>query len=216
MNENFRDFLSEVMPIQFKEPLAETLGAFTDAETILEYSFIDAIKMAGHVCPTVTGAYLCCQKAVKSLYPDKIPVRGEIGITVYGEADEGVFGVIGHVLSLLTGAAPQTGFRGLGHRFRRKDLLNFIPEKIDEEALCFEFKRLDNKNKVLIKFYPQRVPFSVEKSERMGELLEKVLWEAAKDKEKEEFQDLWMEKVKLMIIEKKEIQKWLQLEERSD
>jgi hypothetical protein len=58
------------------------------------------------------------------------------------------------------------------------------------------------------------VPFSLEKKERLQELLEKVIWEAAKEKEKKEFQNLWMENVKLMLVEKKDIQKWLKLEER--
>ena len=62
-------------------------------------------------------------------------------VTVYGEPDEGVYGVMAQVFGFLTGAAPVTGFRGLGHRFKRKDLLKFNPEKIAPEAMCFEFRR---------------------------------------------------------------------------
>ncbi len=172
MSDTFRDFLKEVRPIQFKEPLAETLGVFKEEGATLEYTFIDVVKLAGHACPTIAGAYLACQKALETLYPDEIPVRGEISVTVYGEPDEGTYGVMAQVFSFLTGAAPDTGFRGLGHKFKRKDLLKFIPDKIDSQAMCFEFKRLDNDKTVLVKFYPQEIPFPEGKSKRMTELLE--------------------------------------------
>lgn len=214
MSDIFRDFLKEVRPILFKEPLAETLGAFKEEGATLEYTFIDAVKMAGHACPTVAGAYLSCQKALERLYLDETPVRGEISITVYGEPDEGVYGVIAQVFSFLTGAAPASGFRSLGHKFKRKDLLQFIPDKIDSQAMCFEFRRLDNGKAVLVKFYPRQIPFSAEKAKRLTELLEKVIWEAAKEKEKREFQELWMGRVRDMLLEEKGIDRWLKLEDR--
>ena len=214
MSDTFRDFLKEVRPIKFKEPLAETLGAVKEKDATLEYTFVDAVKMAGHACPTIAGAYLSCQKALERLYPDETPVRGEISITVYGEPDEGVYGVMAQVFSFLTGAAPSTGFRGLGHKFKRKDLLQFIPDKIDSQAMCFEFRRLDSGKAVLVKFYPREVPFSAEKAKRLGELLEKVIWEAAKEEEKREFQELWMGRVKDMLLAEKGIDRWLKLEER--
>ena len=215
MSNMLADFLSEVKPIRFKEPLAETLGALKGEGPTLEYTFIDTVKMAGHACPTVAGAYLSCQKALEALYPDEIPVRGDVAITVYGEPDEGVYGVMSQVFSFLTGAAPASGFRGLGHKFNRKDLLKFSPEKIDPQAMCFEFRRLDNGKAVLVKFYPQQIPFPEEKAKRLGELLEEVIWEAAKDEARKEFQELWMEKVKVMLLEAKEIDSWLRIEERS-
>lgn len=214
MSDIFRDFLAEVRPIRFKEPLAETLGAFRDEGPVLEYSFVDVVKMAGHACPTVAGAYLSCKKALEALYLDEIPVRGEISITVYGEPDEGVYGVMAQVFSFLTGAAPASGFRGLGHKFKRKDLLKFSPGKIDSQAMCFEFKRLDSGKAVLVKFYPRQIPFPADRAQRMSELMEKVIWEAARDDEKREFQELWMGRVKDMLLEEKEIDSWLKTEER--
>ena len=216
MSDIFRDFLKEVRPIRFKEPLAETLGAFKSEGAVLEYTFIDAVKMAGHACPTVAGAYLCCQKALEALYADEIPVRGEISITVYGEPDEGVFGVMAQVFSFLTGAAPASGFRGLGHKFKRKDLLKFNPGEIDSQAMCFEFKRLDSGKAVLIKFYPRQIPFSEDKAKRLGELLEKVIWEAARDDEKREFQELWMGRVRDMLLAAKDIDRWLKTEVKEE
>jgi hypothetical protein len=125
----FRDLFKAVEPIRFKEPFAETLGAFKQIDAVVDYTFIDVVKLAGHVCPATAGAYLCCQKALKQLYPDEIPVRGDITVTIHGQPHEGVYGVISQIFSFLTGAAPDTGFKGLGPRFRRKDLLKFSPKK---------------------------------------------------------------------------------------
>jgi hypothetical protein len=210
----FRDLFREIEPIRFKEPFAATLGIFKNEDAVLDYTFIDVVKMAGHACPTTAGAYLCCQEALKKLYPNEMPVRGDISITVKGEQDEGVFGVISQVFSFLTGAAPATGFRGLGHKFRRKDLLKFSPEKVESGALCFEFKRLENGKAILVEFYPNKIPFAEEKAKRLGELLEKVIWEAAKEDERREFQDLWIEKVGDMILERKGINNWLKIKEK--
>ncbi len=211
---NFRQFLTAAEPIRFRDPFAETLGVFRGEDTVLEYTFVDVVKMAGHACPTTAGAYVCCQQAMKALYPGEIPVRGDIAITIYGEPDESVYGVISQVFCLLTGAAPATGFRGLGHKFKRKDLLKFDPEKIESEGFCFEFKRSDTGQVVLVKFYPHKIPFAEEKSQRLAVLLEKVIWEAAKKDERREFQDLWMAKVEDMLVKKNDIGKWLTIEKR--
>jgi len=211
--DRFRAFLLDSEPIRFKDPLAETLGVFKRENAVLEYTFLDVVKLAGHACPTTAAAYLCCQKALIGLYSDEIPTRGEIAITVYGEPDEGVYGVISQIFTLLTGAASATGFRGLGPKFKRKDLLKFSPEKIDPGAQCFKFQRLDNKKTVTVKLYPDKIPFSAEKAKRLQALIPKVIWEAAKKDERIEFQDLWMEKVRDMLVEKKDMDKWIKIEE---
>ncbi len=109
----FQEFFYQVPPIRMREPLAEALGAFKNRNPVLEYRFADLVKMAGHACPIIAGAFLSCQAALEALYPDAVPVRGEIGVTVFGAMDEGVNGVIGQAFSFITGAAPTSGFRGL-------------------------------------------------------------------------------------------------------
>ncbi|MFC2161803.1 hypothetical protein ACFLRW_00950 [Acidobacteriota bacterium] len=212
MSNIFRDFFYAIKPIKFKEPLAETLGAFKEDDAVLEFTFIETVKMAGHACPTVTGAYMICQEALEALYPDEIPTRGNIAITVFGEPDEGVNGVIGQVFSFLTGAAPESGFKGLAHKFKRKDLLQFSPHKLDPEALCVEFNRLDNKAGTLVKFYPQRIPYPAEKAMKLSSLMKKVLFDQADETEKKELQDLFIGKVRVMLVERKDIENWLKLE----
>lgn len=212
MTEFFRDFFKEIEPIRLKEPLAQTLGAFKEKDAVLEYSFIDTVKMAGHACPTVSAAYVACKKALEALYPGEIPTRGEISVTVYGEPDEGVYGVMAQVFSFITGACPQTGFKGLSYKFKRKDLLNFNSEKICPEAMCFLFRRADKEEKVLLKIYPRRMPSLEGREQQMGGLLEKIIWEAAKDEELVEFQNLWIEKVRKTALEEEKIDDWLVVE----
>lgn len=208
----FRDFFQDIDPIRFREPLAESLGAFQSGGAVLEYMITDVFKMAGHACPTVSGAFLICAEAMKALYPDSCAVRGEIGVSVHGEPDEGVYGVMGQVMTYLTGAAPLTGFKGLGHRFKRKDLLRYAPVSQKPSGLAFTFERLDTGAKVRVQFMPALVPFPEEKSRQLGELLEKVIWEAATKEDLRRFQDLWMEKIRMMLVEQKGIERWLSIQ----
>jgi hypothetical protein len=221
-DEAFLPFLRQVEPIMMREPLAAVLGAFTDPEApggdTLEYRFTDAVKMAGHCCPTVSGAYLICLLALKELYVGETPVRGEIAVTAYGGADEAVYGVMSQVISLITGAAAATGFKGLAGRFVRKGLLDFSTEKPDPAAMAFQFRRMDpgaaDGASVLAKFLPWAVPFPEGKSRRSGELLPGVAAGTATPDETREFRDLWMEKIHAMLIERREIGNWLKIEKR--
>jgi hypothetical protein len=212
----FKPIISSVPSLRLREPLAQTLGAFQQEDAIVEYTFAETVKMAGHACPTVSGAWIVCVKALEALYPGEIPVRGEIEVTVFGEPDEGVYGVMAQVISFITGAAPVSGFKGLGHKFRRKDLLRYSKSKPDHEALCFQFRRVDHNRSVFIKYFPRRVPFSQEKAVRLGELMEKVIWEATLPGELAEFQDLWMEKVNIIVHKHTDIDDWLKIEERKE
>lgn len=211
-NGQFRDFFYQVRPIRLKEPLAETLGAFQQENTLLEFSYIDAVKAAGHACPTVTGAFLCCQESLAALYEGEAAVRGEIAITLYGTPDEGALGVMAQVFTYLTGAAPDTGFKGLGPRFKRRGLLKFDPEKIDKEAICCRFERLDTGRSVIVKFFPWLIPFPGEKAKQLATLMQQVVTGEADDEARNKFQSLWMEKIQAMIIEHKEIGNWLKVE----
>ena len=207
---HIRNFMNDVPTIKLREPLAGMLGAFEDSDDIFEYSFIDTVKMAGHSCPTVSAVYIGCMNTLKELYHDSVPVRGEISVTVYGDAEEGVYGVIAQVFSFITGASAETGFKGLGPKFNRKDLLKFSLEFQDPHAMCFEFGRLDNENKVLLKINHGGLPSIGIKEERMRELLNKTLMAAAGKEEIREFQELWTEKVE-KIVNQENIEDWISL-----
>lgn len=212
-DEIFREFFSEVRPVRLIEPLAGLLGAFRGEDEILEFTYADVVKAAGHACPTVSGAFLACQAALDSLYPDGVPLRGGIAVTVYGEPDEGALGVMAQVFSYITGAVAETGFKGLGGRFTRKDLLRF--EKADPacDEPCFRFERLDTGAAVMVKFYPWLVSLPEKAGKRLAALMGPVVAGEASDEERHEFQELWLEKIRGMVIDHKEIETWLKVEE---
>lgn len=208
----FTDLIRRSGSIRMREPLARTLGALSGDNDVVEYGYSDVVKLTGHACPTTAGAFLICKKALEKLYPGEIPVRGEISVRVHGEPDEGAFGVMAQVFTLITGAAGRTGFKGLGSEFRRKDLLRYVNDSARQNGRTVEFERKDNGSKVLARFRPENIPFPPSKGQRTGKLLQKIVWGAAKEDEKEEFRRLWSEKIEIILIEEKGIQDWLEIE----
>src|SRR5574340_1822296 len=116
-------FFDAAPAITVVDPLAETLGAAEGG--VIEYRYVDAVKLAGHSCPTVAGAWLMTRKALASLYGDELPVRGMIKAEFRDGQADGVTGVIANVVGLLTGAAQSGGFKGIGGKFDRRNLLHF-------------------------------------------------------------------------------------------
>jgi hypothetical protein len=211
-NESFIEFFSEVRPIRLREPLAEMLGAFQGENDILEFGFSDAAKSAGHACPTVSGAYLCCQLALDALYPDEVPIRGNIAIIAYGESGKGALGVMAQVMTYITGAATETGFKGIGGRFARKGLLKFEAAEPGCEEPCFRFERVDTGAAVMVRFYPWLVPFPEDSGKRLAALMGPVVAGEAGDEDRREFQRFWQEKIRGMVVDRKEIGTWLKVE----
>lgn len=187
-------FYADVEPIKLREPLAEFLGAVDTGEEFI-FTYADAVKLAGHSCPAVSGAYKTTQKALKALYGNEIPVRGEISVKVLGDVDNGANGPISQVISLITGAAPETGFAGLGQRFGRKNKLVFDEE--NEEPNAFVFTRDDTKKSVKVIYHPERIP----QDKDMGELFTKCIVNTADEKQKEKFKDMWQRRVKTVLLE---------------
>ncbi len=211
----FTDGLRDVAPLRLIEPLARTLGAFDGDSAVIEYSYVDVVKMAGHACPTTAMAYECCRHALGRLYPGGIPVRGEITVTIHGEPDDGVYGVIGQVFSLITGAAAETGFKGLATFFKRKDLLTYDPSADDGSGnMTCRFARMDNGTAVRCRVLSDRMPSpSPENGRRLGILIKKVLWDAAKENEIQEFRALWRHNVVAVLESSKQDPPWLVIEE---
>jgi hypothetical protein len=109
---SFPEFFARIPGITLRDPLAELLGATEGG--LIDYRFADAVKLAGHSCPTVAGAWLMTVRALRALYGDETPQRGQISVALSESIDRGVAGVIGSVAGLLTGAAGIGGFKGLG------------------------------------------------------------------------------------------------------
>lgn len=187
-------FYADAEPIKLREPLAEFLGAVNDGEEFV-FTYQDAVKLAGHSCPAVSGAYKVTQKALRHLYGDETPVRGEISVRVLGGVDNGANGPIAQVIGLITGAATETGFAGLGQRFGRKGKLIF--DEDNEEPNTFIFVRDDNKKEVKVSYHPEKIPFNDE----MSELFTKCIVGTATRKQEEEFKRMWQERVRIVLFE---------------
>ena len=123
MNAGMPHFFDRMPSIAVRDPLAQFLGATEGGR--LEYCYADAVKLTGHSCPTVAGAYLATLEALRELYPGALPERGGIRVELRARVDEGVAGVVASVAALLTGAAGEGGFKGIAGRFERRGLLSF-------------------------------------------------------------------------------------------
>jgi len=116
-------FFADAPRIVMHDPLAGFLGAAEGG--LIEYRYGDAVRLAGHSCPTVAGAWLMARAALRALYGDAVPERGGIEVAMSGREDEGTTGVIAQVFTLLTGATVENGFGGIGGRFGRRHLLRY-------------------------------------------------------------------------------------------
>lgn len=184
-------FFDAVPKISLYDPLAEFLGAAEDG--ILQYGYFDAVRLAGHSCPTVASAYWLTYKALASLYPDAMPERGDILVEFGQDSTSGVTGVIANVVSMLTGATADTGFKGLAGRFNRCDRLFFSVEMPGE----MRFTRLDTNQAVTAAANLQRVPASP----RMSPLIASCLANRATPEETAEFRQLWQERVRSILLD---------------
>lgn len=177
--------------ITVRDRLAEFLGACSGG--VITYRYVDAVRLAGHSCPTVAGAYLMTRRALALLYPDQMPERGAVQVRFASSLDEGVAGVIGSVVSLITGAAGLGGFKGIGRDFRRQNLMYFACA-IEGEV---RFDRLDNGSSVELAMNMHRV----EADPRTGALLRAILEGRAAPQELKEFATLWQERVRRILID---------------
>lgn len=184
-------FFDAVPRISLYDPLAEFLGAADDG--VLEYGYIDAVRLAGHSCPTVASAYWSAYKALDFLYPQAVPVRGDIQVDFSRDSSSGVTGVIANVASMLTGAMSDNGFKGIGDRFDRRDRLFFAVEMHGE----MRFTRLDSKRTAQVTVNLQRVPASP----RLPRLMAACLANTATPAEIAEFRQLWQARVRSILLE---------------
>ncbi|GBG16038.1 peptidase M48 [Novimethylophilus kurashikiensis] len=184
-------FINEVPKIRLYDPLTEFLGANDDG--VIEYSYLDAVKLAGHSCPTVASAYWMTYKALKALYDEDLPERGNILVEFRQGSADGTSGVVANVVGLLTGAGNNTAFKGISGRFDRRDKLLF-ESNIDSEM---RLTRLDTMQSVNISLSLQSVP----SSPRIKELLIACLNGMASDEDFLEFRQLWQARVKAVILD---------------
>jgi hypothetical protein len=187
----FPEFFDSAPRMTVRDPLARFLGAADDG--VIEYCYADVVKLAGHSCPTVASAYLMVRAGLNSLYPETLPERGGIRVDLRDDRLAGTTGVVANVASYLTGATQDTGFKGIGGNFDRRNLLFFgidIPGQLgftrtDTGAAVTVFARLD------------RVPADP----RMFPLLQSCIAGTSTADEVVRFQSLWQGRVRSLLVE---------------
>jgi hypothetical protein len=183
-------FFDAVPPIVVVDPLAEVLGAAENG--IVNYRYADAVKLAGHSCPTVACAWLMTRRALQELYPDTCPCRGDVRVELRATSEEGVTGVIASIAGLVTGAANEGGFKGLAGRFGRQGLLQFGVPLGGE----IRFTRLDTGRSVTLS-HDLRV---VAQPPGLRERLREAFAPDASDDARKAFAAVWQDWVKTILI----------------
>ena len=184
-------FFDQVPPIVMYDALAQTLGATSDG--LIEYRYLDAVKLAGHSCPTVAGAWLMTRAALARLFPGQTPQRGEVRVAMREPQDAGVVGVIASVAGLITGAAGSSGFKGLAGRHSRRDLLAYgVPMRGE-----MRFTRLDNGQSVEVSHHPEVVP----RPAQLGMQMQAALAPQADSAQRESFAQAWQSWVCAILID---------------
>ncbi len=189
---SFPAFFSAGPVIETVDPLAQLLGASDDGR--IDYCYTDVVRLAGHSCPTVAGAFLMARAALKTLYPDGPAERGQIEVSMPAPVDHGTTGVVAQVLTQLTGAAADNGFQGLAGRYARNGLLNFADYPGPGGVI---FRRRDTGEAVAVELDVSPVPGKPNQRELLGAIIRDV----ASDAQKREFADGWQDRVRLLLLE---------------
>jgi hypothetical protein len=183
-------FYTQIPPIKLYDPLSEFLGAFDNGR--LSISYLDCVKLAGHSCPTVAGAYLMAREGLHALYGEALPERGSVKVEMKENMEEGVTGVVANVISFIVGASDMSGFKGIQGNFSRDNLVFFeagIPTEV-------KLTRLDTMQSVNLSYNPS----NIKPSENMMPLLGKCLKGLASAEEKKTFKKLWQKRVEKILL----------------
>jgi hypothetical protein len=161
--------IRKVPPIMMYEPYFIEMFGQTDRD--VPYNYEEAVKLAGHSCGATSSAWEIAKKALEILYPDETPVRGNIMVYAPGAEDEWNIGVIGEVITYITGAAPHTGFSGAEFAngwpsppntqssgdpvYKRRNKMVYTEEAVGTwppNGMIWKFVRLDNDEQVCVRF----------------------------------------------------------------
>lgn len=184
-------FYQDIKRIKLFDPLALVLGSSSNGE--IEFGFSDIVKIQGHGCPTVGGAYLMAYHGLKHLYGHDLPIRGQVEVFMKNRESDGVTGVIANVICSIVGAAGEGGFKGLGGQYSRHNLLHYGHNQ--QFNVCL--KRLDTKAAVEIAYRPEIVRGNPDASM----YLEKILIGIATKEDKTAFQTMWNERLKKIMVD---------------
>jgi len=179
-------FFDEIEPIVLRDELGGFLGAFEDG--IVEIRYLDIVKMAGHSCATVAGAWLMASEGLRALWGEQIPRRGEIRVELAGRVEENNTGVVGTVLGNITGAAAENGFGGIKGRFVRRGLLAYGADIPGDVRLT----RLDMGASVDVSYRPGKVV-------EPGKILMSAIGPGATGETRQSFPERWQAMVRTIL-----------------
>ncbi len=178
-------FYDEVEKIEIVDELSDMLGAFEDG--VVEFSYVDVVKSAGHSCPTVAGAYLMLKEGLKRF---DAPKRGEINAYLKDDISEGTTGVVSNVIAQVIGSTSKSGFHGLAGKYDRRGLMHFNAD------ISSDMRLVDRDGKVVDIYYK---PNMVAPDSKMSPLMQKTVSQSATKQEKKEFAKLWQDRVKRIL-----------------
>jgi len=182
-------------PIGIRDPVAEALGVLAPGGSFV-VTYADAVKEAGHSCPTASGAYRITQLGLDALYPDDDPVRSEIEVQAAGPRDDATYGVMSRIVSYITGAAEEDGFGGLAGGYGgRRDLLHFDAFDPDTPEPTFRFRRTDTDETVEVTYHVSDVP---DGGPAIGNL-QRILDGSTSDEQREDFAEAWHRRVQVVL-----------------
>ena len=179
-------FFDSIEPLTLQDDLSAFLGS--SEEGIIDISYLEIVKMAGHSCAVVSGAFLMAQKGLKALYGNDIPQRGHIKVELRDSYDDGNTPVFGQIFSNITGATLDSGFLGIGERFNRRNRL-FYGAPISSFV---RFTRLDTNDSVGLNFFPGKVVVP-------GEIMQMAIGPNATEESKKAFPKKWQEMVQTLF-----------------
>ncbi len=181
----YPEFFDKIEHIILKDDLSAFLGS--TEKGIIEYTYSDVVKMAGHSCGVTSGAYLMTLNGLKALYGTEIPKRGEIKVELKGTLKDNT-GVFAQVFSYLTGATDNTGFLGIMGKFNRRGLL-FYGVNMESDV---RFTRLDTNKSI-------EVTYDLSKAVNPGVILRSAIAPDATEEDKRTFSKRWQEMVKTIF-----------------
>lgn len=170
--------------ILVREPFAEFLKA--DQE---EYSFpislLDVVRFAGHACPSMVGAFVISQRAIRELFPETgVLIRGQVAVEIGSAVDRGATGPISNVFSMIFGAWEKSGFGGIQGNFVRRGLLSY--EVSDLSPGTYRFKHLGTGKTVEIFYDSSQVDLKGDLSDLS-------------------FQEVWRMKIRRVMLEPEKV-----------
>ncbi len=179
----YPDFFDKVESIELIDKLSEFLGTFDGG--LVRFNYTDVVKLSGHSCPTVAGAYLMAREGLKVLYTDSLPQRGEIEVLCRDSYKSGTTGVVANVLSYITGATSSYGFKGIAGKYIRHQLMSFDQDITSD--ICMKTKD----KTVCISYDPSAIP----PHSQMQTYMQKQIQNTATQDEQKIFRHLWQKRV---------------------